>query len=105
MKAILITIGSLAVLAATLFVVGCNRANAAPGGTIRGKSCTIQFRRDALGAAAALPVSPLTGSINGAETSISGTFVRFNDEWIVIESRGNEIWVPRAVVLLLQWPQ
>ena len=30
-----------------------------------GKLCTIKFRRDALGAAASLPVAPLTGNING----------------------------------------
>ena len=67
-----------------------------------GKPCTIQFRRDALGAAASLPVPPMTGSINGADTSIAGTLKRSTAEWLVIEKSGDEIWIPKSVILLIQ---
>ena len=66
-----------------------------------GKTCTIQFRRDALGTASALPVSPFTESINGAVTCVSGTFKRTAGHWIVIEQNGTEVWIPESVVLAI----
>ena len=67
-----------------------------------GKACTVQFRRDALGAAANLPVSPTTHNINGAETCVMGTLKRATAEWVVIEKNAKEIWVPRSVILLIE---
>ena len=68
-----------------------------------GKRCTIQFRRDALGAGSTLPISPMTGSINGAETSISGTLKRSSSDWVVIEGNGGrEILIPKSVILLIE---
>lgn len=67
-----------------------------------GKACTVQFRRDALGAAANLPVSPTTHSINGAATCVMGTLKRATGEWVVIEKNAKEIWIPRSVILLIE---
>ena len=68
-----------------------------------GKRCTIQFRRDALGAGATLPISPMTGSINGAETSISGILKRSSSDWVVIEGHNaREILIPKSVILLIE---
>jgi RNase P/RNase MRP subunit p29 len=44
----------------------------------------------------------MTGGINGAYTSISGTLKRVTAEWVVIEQNGDEISVPKSVVLLIQ---
>jgi hypothetical protein len=68
-----------------------------------GKKCTIQFRRDALGTAASLPVPPMTGNVNGADTSISGTVKSVTEEWVVLDGANGEIWIPRTVILLIQY--
>ena len=71
-----------------LINTGCNSAVASSTGPQRGVQCTVQFRRDALGAAASLPISPMTGGINGADTALSGKLIGTTDEWIILESRG-----------------
>jgi hypothetical protein len=70
-----------------------------------GKECTVQFRRgDALGGAGNLPVAPLTSSINGAETSVSGKVRMVTEEWVVIERGDNaQLWIPKSSVLLLMF--
>ena len=68
-----------------------------------GAYCTVQFRRDALGASRDLPVPPTTGSINGAEVCVSGKFSKMNENWVVLtESNGGEIWIPRSMILLIK---
>ena len=67
-----------------------------------GKVCTIQFRRDALGAAASNPVPPMTHSYNGADTNVQGKIKRVTNEWVVIEQDAGEIWIPKAVILLIK---
>ena len=44
----------------------------------------------------------MTSGINGAETSIMGTLKRATAEWVVIEKSGDEIWIPKSVILLIQ---
>lgn len=72
-----------------------------------GKRCSIQFRRDALGAAMDLPVSPTTGGINGAVVQIGGKIVSVTPDWIVIEAGEgtNRTYVPRSVILLIEVSQ
>ncbi len=107
MKALLPILSCLASAAAMMVVAGCARAT--PTGSLGslsppiGKTCTIQFRRDALGAGSELPISPMTSNVNGAETAITGTLQSANDQWIVLTASGKEIWVPRAVILLVQF--
>jgi hypothetical protein len=95
---------SLVLAASSVLVTGCQPAAAADsskGSTAR--TCTIQFRRDALGAAASLPIPPTTGNINGASTCVSGTFKSSSGEWVVIGQGGSETWVPKSVILLIQF--
>ena len=105
MKTLLIVSSCVAAVAATILITGSHRAIAASGlsGIPVGKSCTVQFRRDALGAANSVPIGPMTGSINGAETSVSGTLKTIMDEWIILDRGGKNIWVPKTVVLSLQF--
>ena len=67
-----------------------------------GKTVQVQFRRDALGAGADLPVSPTTDSINGAETSIGGTLTAVEPHAIVLNANDGPKWIPREVILLVE---
>ncbi|QDV52788.1 hypothetical protein [Gimesia fumaroli] len=67
-----------------------------------GKEVNIQFRRDALGVAAPLPVSPTTSSLNGAKTSISGKLICVDSKGLVIGTERRPTWVPREVILLVE---
>lgn len=106
-----------AVLCAML--AGCSVMNAsapAKNGATKampiGSRCKVQFRRgDALGSAAALPVPPITDTINGAEVGVSGKLLRADADWIVIEENGSgprylkehQLWIPCSAVLLLDF--
>ncbi len=57
----------------------------------------------ALGAGAGGPSSPTAGNINGADVAISGTLKSTNGEWVVLDVNGRETWVPKAVILLIQF--
>jgi uncharacterized lipoprotein YehR (DUF1307 family) len=104
MKALLITFSSVVTFAATLLLTGCDNAVAVgSSGPPIGKGCSIQFRRDALGAGASGPSSPMAGNINGAEVAISGTLKSTSGDWVVLEVEGRETWVPKAVILLIQF--
>jgi hypothetical protein len=67
-----------------------------------GYVCTVQFRRDALGAAATNPVPPETDIFNGAQVSLSGKLIDVKGDWLVIGGP-TETWVPTHSVLLLKW--
>jgi len=104
MKALHTTLACVGMLSATLLLTGCDHPTAAdhPSPPV-GKSCSIQFRRDALGSGASGPSSPLAGNINGADVAISGTLKSSNGEWVVLDVQGRETWVPKAVILLIQF--
>lgn len=68
-----------------------------------GARCTIQFRRDALGGNMQNPISPTTSSINGASVSLSGKLKAVNSEWVVIKRGSKENWVPRDMVLMIEF--
>ena len=50
------------------------------------------------------PISPETDEINGAKVSLSGTLQSINGDWISIETKGSEIWIPKANILLIRYP-
>lgn len=99
MKRHITTLVCLATVSITVLLTGCDRGSTPPAG----RSCTIQFRRDALGAAAANPVPPMTENMNGAATSISGTLKSTAGDWVVLDQGRAEVWVPKAVILLIQY--
>lgn len=67
-----------------------------------GKNVSIQFRRDALGAAADLPVPPTTGSINGAQTTVAGKLLKVHASSILIGEEQHPKWIPREVILFVE---
>lgn len=79
-----------ATVLAVLFAGGCGApADKGPAMGLRrrvGSECTIQFRRDALGAAAALPISPETTGINGANVVLQGKLLGVDGDWLHVES-------------------
>jgi hypothetical protein len=105
MKPFFVTLTCLAALVVLFITISGDHARAASGppDPPHSKPCTIQFRRDALGAAAANPVPPLSDTINGADTSISGTLKHSSAEWAVLERNGQEVWIPKSVILLIQF--
>jgi hypothetical protein len=105
MKKILFTaLVGVGVFALMLILTGCDHARAAGfSDPPNGRSCTVQFRRDALGAAASLPVSPMTDGINGADVTVAGTLKHTSDEWVVLDRAGKELWIPKSVILLLHF--
>ncbi|MBI3839393.1 MAG: hypothetical protein HY288_15855 [Planctomycetia bacterium] len=68
-----------------------------------GQQCEVQFRRDALGTAANLPVSPQTGEINGASVHIYGKLKRVIGEWIVLGDDKAEYVIPTHAILFLKF--
>ena len=104
MKTLLTTLACVVAFAATLLLTGCDSATVAGSSSPPvGKNCSIQFRRDALGAGASGPSSPMAGNINGADVAISGTLKSTSSDWVVLETKGGEIWVPKAAILLIQF--
>jgi len=74
-----------------------------------GEHCVVQFRRDALGAAANLPVPPQTGTINGADVASGGKLVSVEGDAIVIAEpvQGTEttkqVWIPNHSILSVEF--
>jgi len=109
MKAFAFILGMVAVVAALIVTTGCEQRvhAAAPGGSrlaqMHSKMCTVQFRRDALGAAGTLPVSPMTGGINGAQVAVTGKLRSFDDAWLALDTEKHGVlFIPKEVVLLVQ---
>ncbi len=99
----------LSVLVFSLFGCGSGPVVTDPGPLSQriGKNCTVQFRRgDALGSGAALPVSPETGNVNGAEVSVRGKLLSVGAGWVVL-GRGDqsELHIPRESILMIQVDQ
>jgi len=92
---------------AAIFCVGCNTNSDPSLASKIGQKCEVQFRRDALGMAGALPASPQTGELNGAPVSMVGTLKRVNSDWIVLAGETSEsiIAVPTILLLKFQQPQ
>ena len=100
MRTLLITLASLA-------LAGCASGETGtphPGDPPIGAQCRLQFNRSDLGAAASLPIPPTTGSINGAEVSVSGKILSIDEDWVVLDDGHSKLWVPRRNVLLLMFP-
>ena len=72
-----------------------------------GETVTVQFRRDALGGGANLPVPPTTNSVNGAEVSLTGKLLRVDFDWILLDVPGSTSlhWIDIDSVLLVSVPR
>jgi hypothetical protein len=64
-----------------------------------GKTCTIYFRRDALGFSANEIFSPMTAGINDGNMTIGGRIKKIGPEWITIETMRDELTIPEDVAV------
>ncbi len=71
----------------------------------KGDKVEVQFRRDALGSAHQLPVSPTTSAINGARVSLMGVIVDIGPLGLVLKSGSSQYWIPRESILLVKFMQ
>lgn len=67
-----------------------------------GRQVIVQFDRAALGTACEVPVSPKTGSFNGASTCLAGKLRKYDSEWVVLESGKISYYIPTGKILLIQ---
>lgn len=63
-----------------------------------GALCTVQFRRDALGAAGVQPIPPT----DEAAVSMTGTLKGVHQKWLVLAQGPEETWIARDTVLLIR---
>lgn len=66
-----------------------------------GATVEVQLRRDALGGAGSLPVSPTVLSINGVQVGLSGSLSKVTPRWLVVRFAGKDYWVSRDSILLV----
>ncbi len=71
-----------------------------------GQPCVVEFRRDALGSGAPLPVSPKTDSMNGADVVQVGKLVAVEGRGLILEETGTppvSYWIPYPVILSVRF--
>ena len=67
-----------------------------------GKTVRVQFRRDALGAATTLPISPTTVVEAPLIDPVVGTLTIVESDAIVVDVDNRPKWVPREVILFVE---
>jgi len=66
-----------------------------------GDHLMVRFRMDALGMASSVPASFPTDVLNGANTTVSGTYVRQNGMWFVIRTSREELRIAKSAILTI----
>jgi hypothetical protein len=93
------------VLAGAAALVGCS-GNAPPADPMLsgriGDNCTVYFRHNTLGMAAASPTGPTVDNHNGGDTAISGKLLRVNAGWICVGGEKEQYTIPNEVILLVK---
>jgi len=93
---------AIAIVVLAVVLTSCtNKTVTHPLTSAIGKPCEVQFKRNALGSAADLPVPPTTGSINSAQVSVSGTIRAVTNKSILIDSGKKAYWIPLDAILLV----
>jgi hypothetical protein len=79
-----------------------------------GTLCTVQFRRDSLGAASNLPIPPTTNIVNGSAVSIQGELIFVSPEAILLDQVNahyivngvpnmKRFWIPKSSILAIEY--
>ena len=45
----------------------------------------------------------MSGNINGADTAISCIYRSTREDWVIVERAGKELWIPKSVILLIEF--
>ena len=69
-----------------------------------GQRVIVQFRRDSLGLASQVVLSPTSGGLGGGKSSLTGMLVSVHDDWLVLRIQNGEQWIARDTVLLVEIP-
>ena len=96
----------LVILIIAVMLPGCDEESTIPKQVI-GRRCTVQFDRNSLGSAHALPINPTTDGINGALVSLSGVIEQIDSSWIVMSGNMRKpqrdlLYIPMKSVLLIE---
>ena len=67
-----------------------------------GRSCRVQFRRDALGMAVGAPLSPTSEGVGGRPAHLDGTVRAVSESWITLTRGGVTYNIPHAAILLIE---
>lgn len=95
----------VAAVAAAFFLTECH-SDVSPNdkdNPLVGKTCTVQFRSDVLGMTTSTPASPSSTIINGVDTTVKGLLRSTQGDWVVVESNGQEVWIPKEVILAIRF--
>jgi hypothetical protein len=79
-----------------------------------GTLCTVQFRRDALGAASNSPIPPTVTSINGSGVTMQGELISVGPEAILLDQINDHylvngvpnmkrFWIPTGSILFIEY--
>ena len=97
-------------LCVAIVLAGCDEKGLSPLQSKVGKSCYVQFRRDALGASAPTGIGPNVHEYSGSPVYIAGTLKKVHSDWIVLtatdplNSSGKaEFMIPVHSILLLNF--
>ena len=92
-----------------LSLASCSKPGAPPNPSILsrhvGEECVIEYRRDALGAGAALPIGPEVDETNGSQVCTHGKLTDVEREGIVVERAISQttttftFWIPFHAIL------
>lgn len=70
---------------------------------MEGERCTVQLRRDYLGAETSLPIPPTTDVYNGAQVSVEGQLLEVGHYGVTLRSDGRDLWIPMEAILLVDF--
>ena len=68
-----------------------------------GRPCRVQLRRDTMGVAAPAAIGVLGETLPGKAVQLTGTIDRLTPEWLVLRAEGRNYWIPREMVLLIEF--
>ena len=68
-----------------------------------GQPCRVLLRRDALGSAAPAPLGVQSPSPASRSAELTGTIDQLSDDWLVLHSGGRLWWIPRGVILAIDF--
>ena len=79
-------------------------AGAAAGGLRTGVRCRVHLRRDAVGVAGQSPMPIVGASMLSDRASLAGTIESAERDALLVRTEGSVYWVPREMILAVEFP-